>query len=110
MKIWIYTICYNEMRILPWVIDYWEQYADHVVVYDNMSTDGSKEYLMEYDWIEVRDLDTHGKFCDSVNRDIKNTVWKECRNKGVDFVQVCDLDEVLYANGDNTVKGILADL
>ena len=39
--VWIYTLCYNEIRILPFVIDYWETYADRVIVYDNGSTDGS---------------------------------------------------------------------
>lgn len=28
---------------------------------------------------------------------MKNQIWKECRGKNIDFVQVCDLDEVLSA-------------
>ena len=28
----VYTFCYNEMNILPFVVDYLETYADHVYV------------------------------------------------------------------------------
>ena len=96
MTIHLYTLCYNEMSILPWVIDYWKQIpVTKAIVYDNESTDGSVDYLKQFDWIEVRHFETDG-MNDSVQKDIKNKAWKE--SKGVaDFVIVCDLDEVIYS-------------
>ena len=94
--VWIYTLCYNEIRILPFVINYWETYADRVVVYDNGSNDGSVEYLLTFDWIEVRKFKSNG-FDDITNRNLKNDIWKESVGKA-DIVQVCDLDEVIWAN------------
>ena len=97
MTIHLYTLCWNEMDILPFVIDYWKRLPiTKAVVYDNGSTDGSVEYLKRYDWIEVRHFDTNG-MNDSVHRDIKNKCWKESIGK-CDFVIVCDMDEVLYSN------------
>lgn len=96
-KIWVYTLCYNEMRILPYIVKYWQKYADKVVVYDNGSIDGSQEFLNQFDFIELRHFDTHNEFNDLFNKLIKNEAWKEARDRDVDFVQVSDLDEVIYS-------------
>lgn len=95
MTIHLYTLCWNEMDILPFVIDYWKRIpVTKAIVYDNGSTDGSVEYLKKFDWIEVRSFKTEG-MNDVVQRDIKNECWKESRGKA-DWVIVCDMDECLY--------------
>lgn len=40
-----FTFCYNEIQILPFVVDYWKHMNAHVTVYDNESNDGSYEFL-----------------------------------------------------------------
>ena len=67
MKIEVYTLCWNEMDILPWVIDYWQKYASHVTVFDNGSTDGSPWLLGRYDWITVKPFESGG-FNDTENQ------------------------------------------
>lgn len=99
MKIWVYTLCYNEMKILPYIVNYWERYADKVIVYDNGSDDGSQEFLQTIPFVELRHFESDG-FNDLMNKNIKNNVWKEAKAFNVDFVQVSDLDEVLYSSLD----------
>ena len=99
--VWIYTLCYNEIRILPFVIDYWETYADRVIVYDNGSNDGSVEYLKSFEWIEVRKYESNDSINDIIMRNMKNDMWKESIGKA-DIVQVGDVDEVIWA--DNIIK------
>lgn len=95
MTVHVYTFCWNEMEILPFVVDYWKKYADHVYVYDNGSTDGSIDFLKQYDWITVRHFETPGKN-NTVMKDMKNKIWKESRGIA-DWVVVCDLDELFVA-------------
>lgn len=92
----LYTLCWNEINILPFVIDYWKDIpVTKAIVYDNGSTDGSIEFLQQYDWIEVRHFDSDG-MNDDIQKQIKNSCWKE--SKGVaDYVIVCDMDEVLWS-------------
>ena len=96
MIIHLYTCCFNEIKILPFVVDYWKQTVDHVYVYDNFSNDGSYEFLTQYDWIDVIQYDSDNKLNDYILLDIKNNEWKKSRSKA-DFVIVCDLDECIYS-------------
>jgi hypothetical protein len=95
-----YVLCWNEMPILPFMIDYWKRIARKVVLYDNNSTDGTLDYLKAFDWIEVRPYpkSTDDTLNDRINYEIKNECWKEQKDKCVDFVLVTDLDEILWAN------------
>lgn len=95
MNIVVYTFCYNELDILPFVVDYWKRFASKVVVYDNQSSDGSREFLSKLDFVELRTYDTNNQLDDIQLKNLKNEVWKESRGK-VDFVNVCDLDECLF--------------
>lgn len=96
MRIHLYTLCYNEMDILPFVLDYWKLLPiEKAVVYDNGSTDGSVEYLKQFDWIEVRHFETKGQN-DVVQAQIKSAAWKESVGK-CDYVIVCDTDEMIYS-------------
>ena len=95
MKCEVYTFCYNEMDILPWVVASWKRYADHVTVYDNGSTDGSVEYLKKHSFVTVEHFDTDG-LDDGVIIDMKNNVWKR---SNADIVVVCDMDEILGGAG-----------
>lgn len=94
-----YVLCWNEMPILPFMIDYWSKIANKVVVFDNNSDDGSVDYLKQYDWIEVRPypIPTNNQVNDDIHRRIKDSCWKECKDKGVDWVIVSDLDETIWA-------------
>lgn len=99
MNIDLYTLCWNEIKIIPFVIQYWENIKNqvdlfHAYVYDNGSNDGSIEELSKYDWITVRHFDSDG-INELAYLQIKNNAWKESRGKA-DFVIVCDMDECLY--------------
>lgn len=53
MKVDLYTLCWNEIKIIPFVIDYWKNIKEqvdefHVYIYDNGSDDGSVEELRKY--------------------------------------------------------------
>lgn len=101
MKLIIYTLCYNESEIIPWVIDYWvhiKKQVDElkVLVFDNFSTDSSVEMLSKYDWIEVTQFKTEGHN-DVVHAAIKNNIWHAAKGE-YDFAILCDFDEILWSH------------
>lgn len=93
----LYTLCWNEIDLLPFVVDYWKRFVRHAYVFDNGSTDGSIEFLQQFPWITVIRYDTKDKSDVKIYTTIKNNVWKYSKGKA-DFVTVCDMDECLFSN------------
>lgn len=91
-----YAVCWNEERILPYVLDYYKRFVDEFFIYDNYSSDKSVEIIQSYDHTHVFFFETEG-FSDTVHMNIKNSVWKQSRGRA-DYVVVCDMDELLYAD------------
>jgi glycosyltransferase involved in cell wall biosynthesis len=91
MKIEIYTVCFNEERILPYFLRHYSQYGK-IVVYDNYSTDSSVE-IAQNGGAEVRLFDTRGQFDDTTNVSIKENCWKGSQ---AEWVIIVDMDEFVY--------------
>ena len=110
MKIDVYTLCKNEIKLAPFYIDYWKALAEdvEVYIYDGLSTDGSRELFEKYDWIHVIDFEP-----DALNDDehakLKNQCWKRSRGKA-DFVMVCDFDETIFARDVETLRSQLENM
>ncbi len=95
----IYTLCYNEDFMLPHFIKHYRSSFPgcHIVVYDNMSTDNTKQIALDAG-CEVRGYDTGGKLDDMVYLQIKNNCWKDA---ATDWVMVVDCDEFCQINAIN---------
>lgn len=101
MKLILYTLCFNEADIIPYVVDYWKNLQSqldefNVVVFDNYSSDNSVELLSKYPWIEIRQFQSDGHN-DIIQAQIKNVCWLEAKGKA-DFVIVQDFDEILWTH------------
>ena len=95
MKIHAYILTYNEEAILPFTLDYYSSFCDKIIVYDNESTDSSDEIFKRYKNVSVVKWKS-----DTINElnylQIKNNAYKNSRKDNVDYVIVCDCDELLY--------------
>lgn len=93
MKIYVYTVCWNEQKLAKHFINHYSKFCDRIIIYDNQSTDETINKL-NHPKVEIRTFVTDG-LRDDVNRNIKNSCWKE--SIGIaDYVIVCDFDEFLY--------------
>ena len=59
MKIDVFVLCKNEIKLAPFYIDYWNALADdvNVYVYDGLSTDGTRELFKQYKNIHIIDFE-----------------------------------------------------
>ncbi len=97
MKIHAYSLCWNAEFILPYYLRHYEKFCEKIIIYDNMSTDKSRDIINNHPLSELRDFNTNNEFRDDIHLMLKNDCWKECRNKGIDYVIVSDIDEFLYS-------------
>lgn len=98
----VYTIAYNEERMLPFFIKWYrDRFPDcRIVLYDNQSTDNTVK-ICEDNNVEVITYFTNGEMRDSALRDIKNNCWKESLT---DWVVVCDVDELVDIRPKHLLK------
>jgi len=97
MNISVYTVCYNEEKMLPHFLNYYTRIAEKITVWDNQSTDESVAIAKSYPGVEVKSFDTNGEFSELALTRIRNNCW---RSDGADLAIVCDMDEFLYADND----------
>lgn len=55
MRIIVFSICYNQADILPWWLRHYSTFADEISVFDDHSTDGSREMLKACPKVLLRD-------------------------------------------------------
>lgn len=96
MKIDLYSLCRNEVRFLPFFFRHYDPLVSRYVIFDDGSTDGSREMLRDHPRVELRSFrraDPHS-FVES-ERELFEHCWKESRGRA-DWVFLVNLDEFLY--------------
>ena len=95
MKIDVFVLCKNEIKLAPFYIDYWNALADdvNVYVYDGLSTDGTRELFAQHQNIHIIDFEPDA-LDDNQHVILKNSCWKKSE---ADFVMVCDFDETIFS-------------
>ena len=94
MKFHVYAINYNEARLLPHFIKHYSQ-ADHIYIFDNNSSDNSRELLNKYSNITVINFDTNNQLDDIKHSELKSKTWEKY-SKDCDYVIIQDLDEFVF--------------
>lgn len=103
VKIYLYTVCYNEEFIIPHFLKHYD-YVDKIFIYDNCSNDNSVKLLKMDPRCEI--IKFSSNFDDTINQYIKNNCWKQHRNL-CDYAIVCDIDEFLWINNNTSIKNLL---
>lgn len=108
MKIACYTIAWNEEKILPYFINHYKQFCNKIVVYDNMSTDNTRQIALDSgcEVIQWSHNNNEG-LNDLSNLNIKRSCSKH--DIGIyDWVITVDADEFYtHKDGINSLVGYL---
>jgi glycosyltransferase involved in cell wall biosynthesis len=102
----VIAIAYNEERLMPFFLNYYSKFCDHIVIYDNYSTDRTEEICKSFNGCKVTVIkyETKDTLDDETYLKIKNNVY---RDFSTDYCIVVDLDEFLYH--DNLKKFLIAN-
>jgi hypothetical protein len=96
MKVHLYTILWNEEKMLPFFFRHYDPLVDHYVVYDDNSTDNTLKLLAAHANVEVRPfVRTHPSSYVLSAQSLHNAMWKESRGRA-DWVIVTAVDEHLF--------------
>ena len=89
-RIEVYTVAWNEEDSIDQFID-WYSFADSITVYDNRSTDKTREKAL------ARGCNVHIYGSEQQDNRLMLTVKENCwRDSTAEWVIICDMDEFLY--------------
>lgn len=91
MSVAVVLVCKNEERVLPFTLRHYAQFADEIVVYDNGSTDRTRDIIAACPKARRVDYDTGGVLRDDVHAKIKGDFATQC-----DWRVAADCDELLW--------------
>jgi glycosyl transferase family 2 len=98
MRIDLYASCWNEERIIPFFLRHYEPIVDRIIIFDDGSTDRSRELLAASPKVELRRLKKGESYILMQMREMSQC-WKESRGRA-DWAIVCDIDEHIYHHHD----------
>ena len=107
MKIACFALTYNEEKILPHFINHYKQFCDDIIIYDNMSTDKTKQIAIDKGCKVIPWEAPLGGMDDRHHLQIKSTCYKEL-NTLYDWVITVDCDE-FFTHRDG-IEGLLRQL
>jgi hypothetical protein len=108
MKIDLYVVTYNDEFMLPYFFKHYDQFVRWYFVFDNMSTDSTRDILRSKHNVTI--FDNYSPGLDSMgNTDWKNRTWKQFSRSDADWIICCDSDEFLYCKTDLLEKLDLYD-
>ena len=92
----LYSICWNEEKMLPFFFKYYDKCVDRYIFFDDKSDDRTIELINQHPRAEVRPFpeSNNDSFVLSA-QSVHNHCWKESRGNA-DWVIITPVDEFLY--------------
>ncbi|SDY03461.1 glycosyltransferase family 2 protein [Nitrosomonas sp. Nm58] len=95
MIVHIYSLCWNEERMLPYYFRHYDAIADRFFIFDDASTDASLDILGKQPKVEIDRFHKQSNSLVASATVFNDNIWKRSRNKA-DWVILCSMDEHLY--------------
>lgn len=105
MRIVVISITYNCADVLPFFLRHYGTIADEIAIWDDQSTDGTREILNNHSKVNLRDWPRPGSGIDEMLfLEFSQGIYPTAHASGFDWVMMPDPDEFLYKPD---VRGVL---
>ncbi|MBF8253711.1 MAG: glycosyltransferase family 2 protein [Deltaproteobacteria bacterium] len=96
MRVHVYSCCWNEIAVAEFFIRHYESFVERIVIYDEDSTDGTREFLQTRPKVELRRfVRSNANSFELSKQTVQNQSWKESRGEA-DYVIIVDIDEHIF--------------
>jgi hypothetical protein len=94
-RLHVHATCWNEERMLPFFLRHYEPVAERIFVYDDQSTDRSRDILAKSPCVTIVPITTEGDSYVDFLRNLYDQCWKRSRGRA-EWVVVCNVDEHFF--------------
>lgn len=98
MRVDLYTISWNERRMLPFFLRHYEPWVTRFIVFDDGSDDGTAAALAAHPKVDLRPFPPKNGSFVLAARELWEHAWKESRGRA-DWVVCTNIDEFLVHPG-----------
>jgi glycosyltransferase involved in cell wall biosynthesis len=95
MKIWVFTVVYNEEAMAPWFLRHYGQFADRILVWDAGSTDRTRQIFAAHPSVSLFDWPGPDGIDEDFNLHFAYDTYPSARGKA-DWCMWVDCDEFIY--------------
>ena len=95
MVIHVYSLLWNEEKLLPFFFKHYDNIADKYYFFNNNSTDNTYSILNSHPNVIVNNINLQGNSSIEAAKQLYNQIWKQSRGVA-DWVIICDVDEHFY--------------
>jgi glycosyltransferase involved in cell wall biosynthesis len=92
MNIEVFTLTYNNEKMLRYFLRHYSTFCNKITVFDNQSTDNTVSVAKEYGAVVI-EYDTKNTFDEATLVDICNSCWED---SNADWVIIVAVDEFIY--------------
>ncbi len=94
MRVWVFSVWKNERQLAPWFVRWYSTFAERIIIFDDGSDDGTKEFLRAQPKVTVHDI-AMGGIDENGLLDLAYANYPSARGKA-DYVMWVDADEFIY--------------
>jgi len=92
----VYTVVWNESYMMPYFLRHYEKVADKILVFDDFSTDGTRDIVKAHPKAELHDWPCESGMIEPVKAKFFSREYRT-RSRGIaDWVICVDCDEFIY--------------
>jgi hypothetical protein len=95
VRIWVFAYGFNEVAVLPFWLRHYSAFADQIHVWDDHSTDGTRELLAAHPKVVLHDWPGTDGMDEEMNLELAHASYPLARGHA-DWVMWPDMDEFLY--------------
>lgn len=95
LKIRVIACCKNEVKMLPFFLQYYSQFVDQICIFDGGSDDGGLGVIKQYPKAIIMSSGNNTEMDERLLTSLRNEEYKKDRNNW-DWQIIVDIDEFLY--------------
>lgn len=99
MRVIVAAITYNNLDTIRFWLRHYERFADEIAVFDDKSTDGTREILAAHPLVNLRDWPGTSGIREDEFLKFWYRLYLSAAQHGFDWMMIADPDEFLYAPG-----------